>query len=252
MPSETETRQITYIETSRSAELLVELDSNGEVVRVQLEPEVNATWSSETLSERLLHLHRLALMRARHAQRLRMNELGADMAPSDVYPGEAAWKANVKPGDVVEQIGDKPVQRFDDLFRTVSLGDNDGSVTIVVRRPGEDGTDKRLKITLKPERIRDIFMIGVGNCYTPALSDRLPVIPGSPAALARPASSTDSAPVDTPRKNRSEMTFSSWWNRADRNPGATLIPMTPPRSASARIISSVRFLRLGQRERQLL
>lgn len=89
MPSETEARQITYIETSSSAELLVELDSNGEVVRVQLEPEVNATWSSETLSERLLHLHRLALMRARHAQRLRMNELGADMAPSDIYPGEA-------------------------------------------------------------------------------------------------------------------------------------------------------------------
>lgn len=89
MPTETGTQQRTYIETSRSGALLVELDSSGAVVRVQLEPEVNATWSADTLAERLLHLHRLALMRARFAQRQRMNELGADMPPSDVYPGEA-------------------------------------------------------------------------------------------------------------------------------------------------------------------
>jgi DNA-binding protein YbaB len=89
MHSEAETRERTYIETSRSGALLVELDSSGGVVRVQLEPEVNATWTADTLAERLLHLHRLALMRARHAQRQRMNEMGADMPPDDTYPGES-------------------------------------------------------------------------------------------------------------------------------------------------------------------
>lgn len=77
MQSEAETQERTYVETSRTGALLVELDGTGGVVRVQLEPEVNATWSADTLSERLMHLHRLALMRARFAQRQRMNELGA-------------------------------------------------------------------------------------------------------------------------------------------------------------------------------
>jgi DNA-binding protein YbaB len=89
MQSEAETAERTYVETSRSGLLVVELDGTGGVVRVQLEPEVNATWSAETLSERLMHLHRLALMRARLAQRQRMNELGADMPPDDTYPSEA-------------------------------------------------------------------------------------------------------------------------------------------------------------------
>jgi DNA-binding protein YbaB len=96
MHSEVETAERTYVETSRSGLLLVELDGTGGVVRVQLEPEVNATWSAKTLSERLMHLHRLALMRARFAQRQRMNQLGADMPPDDIYPSEseiAAYRA---------------------------------------------------------------------------------------------------------------------------------------------------------------
>ena len=88
MTSETGTEQDTYLETSRGGALMVELDATGAVVRVQIEPEVNASWSADTLGERLLFLHHLALMRVRCAQRQRMNELGADMPPSDVYPSE--------------------------------------------------------------------------------------------------------------------------------------------------------------------
>lgn len=58
MTSETDTEHDTYLETSRGGALLVELDSTGAVVRVQIEPEVNASWSAETLSERLLVRHR--------------------------------------------------------------------------------------------------------------------------------------------------------------------------------------------------
>jgi DNA-binding protein YbaB len=88
MTSETDTEQDTYLETSRGGALMVELDGTGAVVRVQIEPEVNASWSAETLSERLLVLHHLALMRVRCAQRQQMNAQGADMAPSEVYPSE--------------------------------------------------------------------------------------------------------------------------------------------------------------------
>ena len=93
MQSEAETEERTYVETSRTGALLVELDASGGVVRVQLEPEVNAAWSADTLTERLLHLHRAALMRARFAQRQRMNQLGADMPPHDAYPGESDIQA---------------------------------------------------------------------------------------------------------------------------------------------------------------
>jgi len=87
MDIETENR--TYVESSRDGALMVELDRNGAAVRVQLEPEVNATWTAELLAERVMRLYTLALMRCRRDQLARMNERGADQAPSDVYPTEA-------------------------------------------------------------------------------------------------------------------------------------------------------------------
>jgi hypothetical protein len=89
MPTETEVR--TYVEQSRDGVLTVSLDSRG-TVAVQLEPEVNQTWSAEMLSKRIFHLYTLAQMRARCDERLRMNERGMDMAPSEVFPaaGEIA------------------------------------------------------------------------------------------------------------------------------------------------------------------
>lgn len=85
MPTETEVR--TYVEQSRDGVLTVSLDSRG-TVAVQLEPEVNQTWSAEMLSARVFHLYTLAQMRARCDERLRMNERGMDMPPSEVFPAE--------------------------------------------------------------------------------------------------------------------------------------------------------------------
>jgi hypothetical protein len=84
MPTGTELR--TYVEQSRDGVLTVSLDSRG-TVAVQLEPEVNQTWSAEMLSERVFHLYTLAQMRARCDERQRMNERGMDMPPSEVFPG---------------------------------------------------------------------------------------------------------------------------------------------------------------------
>lgn len=88
MQTETEVR--TYVEQSRDGVITVSLDSDGKV-QVQLEPEVNQNWSAEMLSERVFHLYTLCQMRSRCDERLRMNERGMDMPPSEVYPG---------PGDI--------------------------------------------------------------------------------------------------------------------------------------------------------
>jgi hypothetical protein len=86
---EIETEDRTYLESSRDGAVMLELDKDGNVLRVQLEPEVNAGWTAEVLSERLLRLYTVALMRARCDQLARMNERGANMAPDEVYPSEA-------------------------------------------------------------------------------------------------------------------------------------------------------------------
>ena len=41
------------MESSRDGAVMVEIDSDGLVQRVQIEPEVNAEWTAEVLAERL-------------------------------------------------------------------------------------------------------------------------------------------------------------------------------------------------------
>jgi hypothetical protein len=86
---DTETEDRTYVESSSDGALMLELDRHGNLLRCQLEPVVNAGWSAEMLSERILRLYTLALMRARCDELARMNERGADMPPGEVYPSEA-------------------------------------------------------------------------------------------------------------------------------------------------------------------
>jgi hypothetical protein len=91
--TETDTQNRTYLESSRDGAVMLELDKDGHTLRVQLEPEVNATWTADLLAERLVRLHTLALMRARCDQLAQMNERGANMPPDDVYPSEAELAA---------------------------------------------------------------------------------------------------------------------------------------------------------------
>ena len=86
---EIRTEDRTYVESSRDGALMVELDRKGNVVRVQLEPEVNADWTAEVLGDRVVRLYRVALMRARCDERIRCNERGADMPPDELHPSEA-------------------------------------------------------------------------------------------------------------------------------------------------------------------
>src|SRR6185437_1211033 len=81
----------TYVESSRDGALMVELDHNGAALRVQLEPEVNATWTAELLAERVLRLYTLALMRCRRDQLARMNERALVRPPATCTRPRPRW-----------------------------------------------------------------------------------------------------------------------------------------------------------------
>ena len=74
-----------------------------------------------------------------------------------VFPGEAAWRANLMPGDRIVEIAGKRVNRWEDLWRSISLGDVAHGVKAVVHRPGEE---KPREITMYPDRSRLVPMIG--------------------------------------------------------------------------------------------
>ena len=106
-----------------------------------------------------------------------------ECAVGDVFPGEAAWKADFKVGDRIEEIAGNRVYRFKDLQRAVSLGDIDDGVPVVLRRPG---VEEPVRLTVHPDNIRGIPTIGISSSYIPTLRKDLPVLPGSSAARAKP------------------------------------------------------------------
>ena len=75
-----------FVETSRDASLVVEVDAHGALVRVQLEPDVTRSWDAAILADRIVRLYKLAVLRCRCQARETMNELGADLAPTTAYP----------------------------------------------------------------------------------------------------------------------------------------------------------------------
>lgn len=77
----------TVAEWSADGALMVELDWQGQGLRVQLEPEVTRSWTADLLADRIMRLHRLALMRARAEQRMRIiEETGAALPTTPGWP----------------------------------------------------------------------------------------------------------------------------------------------------------------------
>ncbi len=100
-----------------------------------------------------------------------------------VFPGEAAWRANLMPGDRVLEINGRKVSRWEDLVRSISLGDIDNGLKMLIQRPGESPPRE---IMVSPDRVRLAPSIGVGNGWLPTLGKKLPVLPFSAAAEAQP------------------------------------------------------------------
>jgi hypothetical protein len=89
MTEEPETQDPTVIEWSSDGALMIEVDWSGERVRVQLEPEAMSSWTADVLTNRIMRLHRLALMRARAEQRARLNERGFAIDTTAGFPSQA-------------------------------------------------------------------------------------------------------------------------------------------------------------------
>jgi regulator of sigma E protease len=102
---------------------------------------------------------------------------------SALVPGEAAWRADMRPGDRILAINeetDHPV-RFRDLMNAVALCDINKGIDFLVQR---EGVDKPFWVNVKPDpdikRLRPT--IGVVQPRTAKLSDTKATISGTPAA----------------------------------------------------------------------
>ncbi len=100
-----------------------------------------------------------------------------------VVPGAGAWQAGVEVGDRILQIGDTPVRTFMDLRSAVSLGNNEDGVSILIQRPGEN---EPFRLVAKAEKTGLAPTVGIGSPSTTVLRTPIPVLPGTPAAKAKP------------------------------------------------------------------
>jgi regulator of sigma E protease len=123
--------------------------------------------------------------------------IGVEQTPcvvGAVFPGEAAWKADIRAGDRILQIAGKDMGQFRDLQTAISLGDIDPEkgVPIEVERPG---VKEPFSVTVKPDNSRGQFFIGVASGKTTELMEnrqtwlvekRNAVEPGTVAARTEP------------------------------------------------------------------
>jgi regulator of sigma E protease len=100
-------------------------------------------------------------------------------AVGGVMPGQAAWKAGVRTGDVIREIGDRPVTRFRDLMNDVIL--SSGTVRFVIDRPG---VKEPITLQITPHDMNGRPAIGVASPWTTTLRDEDPLFPVWDKALA--------------------------------------------------------------------
>ncbi|MBI3837247.1 MAG: site-2 protease family protein [Planctomycetia bacterium] len=104
---------------------------------------------------------------------------------SAVLPGQAAWKANLQPGDMFVQIdhsGDRQLQ-FHDLMLAVALGNMEKGIDLQIKR---EGVTEPFWVNLKPDPDKNPLRptIGVAGPATTKLAPKNPVVEGTPAAKA--------------------------------------------------------------------
>lgn len=110
--------------------------------------------------------------------------LGVEYNPCIVggmMPGEAAWQAGLRPGDVIVQIGEEPMEQpleFRDLQSKVVLGGSSTELRFRVRR-GDETIDYMLRP--KREETAGRPLIGVISPMEAKFVDQLPVDPSSAA-----------------------------------------------------------------------
>jgi regulator of sigma E protease len=129
-------------------------------------------------------------------------KIGVPYNPSIVSatsPGSPAWKANLRPGDEVVQVGDIKDPSFADLKGSVTLGDLENGMEFVIQRGSE-----RVTKTLTPEQGVGLARVGIAPPNSLTLHSQKAANEWSPAAAAKPPLkpgdkivAVDGQPVDT-------------------------------------------------------
>jgi regulator of sigma E protease len=105
----------------------------------------------------------------------------------EVFPGEAAWRAGLQPGDCILEIAGNKIGKFKDLQKYIQVGDISNGVEMLIDRPGEK---EPLKFLLHPDQFNLAPSIGIASADTLSFAKTekniSPVIPGSAAAEAKP------------------------------------------------------------------
>ncbi|MEQ8764748.1 MAG: RIP metalloprotease RseP [Planctomycetota bacterium] len=86
-----------------------------------------------------------------------------------VWPGSAAWEADLRPGDLIHEIDGKELRGFPDIRMEVALSDAEEGIDLTVHRPSGDGVEilqKRLYPKFDPTE--GIYAIGIA----PALESK--------------------------------------------------------------------------------
>jgi regulator of sigma E protease len=108
-----------------------------------------------------------------------------DCGVGEEFPGEAAWRAGLRPGDQIIEIAGKKADQFQDLQKNVTVGDIDNGVKMLIKRPG---VKEPLDLIVHPDQTLGYPSIGIGNPYITTLNKSDPFVwPGSAAAQAKPA-----------------------------------------------------------------
>jgi len=112
-------------------------------------------------------------------------KIGVPYNPSIVSataPGAPAWKAALRPGDEIVQVGDIKHPSFAELKGSVTLGDLENGMKFVIQR----GSEQIVKV-LTPEQGVGLARVGIAPPNALELHPRLAAVKWSAAATARPA-----------------------------------------------------------------
>ena len=149
-----------------------------DIERAKTEPLDPRSYKAQTVPERMAIISAGVIMNLIFAVvfaaiAFRLGVVAEPCIVAGTLPGEAAWQADMQPGDVIVQINDRASEKDDelrwtDLMHAVMLSNPDTGVRFRIKR---EGIAEPFWLTLKPERVagRMAPMIGASGPRTTTL-----------------------------------------------------------------------------------